>query len=295
MFRGKGRQQQRRRRSELRLGVQKINYRTQPARPWLSLRPLFKFWQRWGDRITGMAMMLVLSWLIYTLFTSSRFFVYTATIRGNVAVSAYEIYTISEIDSQSIFWLDPLKIVAKIEALPNVKSAQVAITLPAEVAITVVERRPELLWQSGDTIWWVDEEGTLVPPKKDLSAMLRIIDDERQPLQPGHKIDRSIVQGAQTLRLLVPEVSVIRYSRAQGLIAATPEGWPVYLGDGSQIKAKLVVLTELLVDLKARNVQPTFIDMRNPLRPVYQPHNIIRIGEPAPVAPVITTPPPIIP
>ena len=286
----RNRRQRRRRRSELRLGAQSINYGTQPARPRVSLTPALKFWQKWGAKIVGLLFLSALGGTLYALFSSPQFFVYTAEIRGNMALSAYEIYTISEIDSQSIFWLDPGEIAKKIEALPNIKSASVAVALPAAVTIEIIERRPELLWQTGDTVWWVDQEGTIVPPKKDLRGMLRIIDDEQQPLQPGYQIDQTIVEGAQTLRLLVPEVSVIRYSRAQGLLAATPEGWPVYLGDGSQIKAKLVVLTELLADLQSRKVRPAFIDIRDPMRPVYQPHNIIRIGEPAARGPAVAPP-----
>jgi hypothetical protein len=54
----------------------------------------------------------------------------------------------------------------------------------------------------------------------------------------------------------------------------------VYLGDGSQIKAKLVVLTRLLTDLKERNITPAYIDLGDPLRPVYRPNAIIQIREP---------------
>ena len=269
-----------RRRSELRLGAQNINYKTRPARPPVSWKPLLKFWQKQGAKLSAGLILLGMVWILYLLFSLPRFFVYAAQIEGNVAVSNYEIYTTSDVDSQSIFWLDPLEVVEKIESLPNIKSASVSISLPNEVIIEVQERRPELLWQSGETVWWVDQEGTIVPPKKDLGDMLRIIDDDQQPLQAGFQIDQNIVEGAQTLRLLVPDVSIVRYSRSQGLTASTPEGWPVYLGDGSEVKAKLVVLTELLADLKARNVKPAFIDVRDPMRPFYQPHNIIQIGEP---------------
>jgi cell division protein FtsQ len=288
MFKRSQRRRRQRRRSELRLGAQSIDYQTKPTRSKVSWRPLLDFWQSKGAKLSGLVVLICLGWLAYTLFSSTRFFVYAADIRGNEAVSSYEIYTTSGIDSQSIFWLDPLKIVKRISSLPNIKSAIVSLSLPANVEIKVVERRPELLWQTGETVWWVDQEGTIVPPKQDLRGMLRIIDDDRQALQAGYQIDPTIVAGAQTLRLLAPDVAVIRYSRAQGLMAATPEGWPVYLGDGSDIKAKLVVLTELLADLQARNVKPAFIDMRDPLRPVYRPHNIIQIEQPA----VVERPPP---
>ena len=212
----------------------------------------------------------MLGWSLYKLFTSATFFVYGAEIKGNMAISAREIYLASEVDSQSIFWINPGKVAKKIMELPNIKSALVKVTLPAQLAIEVTERRPELLWQTGDTVWWIDQEGIVVPPKANIDGMLRIIDDDRQPLEVGYQIDPMLVEGAQTLRLLAPDVSVIRHTRAQGLIVATPEGWPIYLGDGSQMRAKLIVLSAILPTLRAEETPPLYIDLGNPLRPVYK-------------------------
>ena len=103
--------------------------------------PVLKFWQARGVKFSGMLALGLLVWLIYMLFTSSAFFVYGAEIRGNVAVSAREIYTAGQIDSQSIFWISPAEVERNIEALPNIKSASVTVKLPAQVAIDVAERR----------------------------------------------------------------------------------------------------------------------------------------------------------
>ena len=84
----------------------------------------------------------------------------------------------------------------------------------------------------------------------------------------------------------------MRYSRAQGLAVSTPEGWPVYLGDGSEIKAKLVVLTALLADLRERNITPLMIDVRDPLRPFYKPQAVIQIAQPRGQTPGQGVPPP---
>ncbi len=285
-----GVKKRRRRRSEMRLGVQTVNYKTTVSRPSISMTPVLKFWRTWGAKLTAIFILAGLGWVLYALFSSPLFFVYGAEIQGNGAVSSREIYNASGIDSQSIFWLGPAEIMNRILTLPNIKSALVSVSLPAKVTIKVIERRPELLWQTGETVWWVDQEGTIVPPRGDVDGMLRIIDDDRKPLEAGYQVDSTIIQGAQSLRILAPDVSVIRYSRSQGLTVATPEGWPVYLGDGSQIKAKLVVLTAVLADLKARNVTPAYIDVDNPLRPVYKPKSIIRIGEPVVVNNVGPTP-----
>lgn len=278
---GAKKRRRRRRRSELRLGVEAIDFETTATQPRLSITPIIAFWQHRAARIGGFVVLAALVWFFYTLFTDTSFYVYGANIKGNVAVSYREIYTASGIDSQSIFWVNPLKVVESIESLPNIKSATVSVELPAQVSIEVVERRPQLLWQVDNTVWWVDQEGTIVPPKAEVAEdMLRIIDDDRQPLETGYQIDPTIIQGAQALRLLVPDVRVIRHTRAQGLIVATPEGWPVYLGDGSQMRAKLIVLSKLMVDLRADNITPNYIDMRNPLRPVYKAIPVIRIGQP---------------
>jgi cell division protein FtsQ len=275
-----GVKKRRRRRSELRLGTKTVNYQTTASRPRLSISPVLRFWQLRGAKLSGLVILAWLGWVVYILFSTPLFFAYGAEIQGNIAVSGREIYAASGVDSQSVFWINPVEVVDRILTLPNIKSASVSVSLPAKITIEVVERRPEILWQTDETIWWVDEEGTIVPPKGNIDGMLRIIDDDRQPLQAGYRIDQTIVKGAQMLRIMAPDVSVIRHSRQQGLTVATPEGWPVYLGDGSEVKAKLIVLTALLADLEERNVTPAFIDVRNPLRPFYRPKNIIEIGQP---------------
>lgn len=258
------------------------------------MTPVLKLWQLRGPKASGVFTMVLLILMFYMLFTNPALFVYSAEIKGNIAISTREIYTASGVDSQSVFWLNPAKVAENIMKLPNIKWASVSISLPAHVSIQVVERRPQLVWETGETLWWVDEEGTIVPPKADIDKeMLRIIDEDRQPLEAGYQVDLSIINGAQALRILAPNVSVVRYTRAQGLIVATPEGWPVYLGDGSNMRAKLVVLSAILPEVRQEETEPAYIDLRNPLRPIYKPLPIIQI-EPPPVPrqPVLPAPQP---
>jgi cell division protein FtsQ len=265
----------------MRLGAQAINYETTAARPMLSFAPVLKFWQVRGARVCGIGLVGILGWMLYSLFSTPIFYVYGASITGNQAVSAREIYTASEVDTQSIFWINTTHVAERIAGLPNIKSAEVSVALPATVLIEVIERRPQLLWQVDDAVWWVDQEGTIVPPKAQVSDdMLRVIDDDRQPMEAGFQIDPTIIKGAQALRLLAPDVRIIRHTRAQGLIVATPEGWPVYLGDGSAMRAKLIVLSSLLPALRENEDPPSYIDLRDPLRPVYRLRPVIQIEQP---------------
>jgi cell division protein FtsQ len=266
-----GANKKRRRRSELRLGTAAANFKTAPVqRPSISFAPLFRFWQNRGAKVVGIFLLAALGWSGYTLFTTPSFFVYGAEIDGNAALSDREIYLAGQIDQQSIFWINPAQVEARLVALPNIKSARVTLTLPDQVVIEVHERLPEILWQTGDETWWIDREGTVVPPRSEVEEMLKIIDDDMRPLEAGYQINANIIRGAQALRLLAPNVSVIRHTRALGLIVSTPEGWPVYLGDGSEMRGKLLVLSRLLPELREEEQPPLYIDLRNPLQPVYK-------------------------
>lgn len=275
-----GFKKQKPRRSELRLGKQAANYQSATVQSQLSIMPLIANLQARQTKLMALVILFILSWGIYYLFVTPTFFIYGADIRGYEAVSVHEIYVASDLDTKSIFWVNPSQVAANIMALPNIKSAQVTVQLPATVIIEVSERTPELLWQTGDTVWWVDGEGIVVPPRGDTEGMLRVVDNDQQPVEVGYQVDPTIVRGAQMLRMLTPGLSEIRHSRSLGLTVASPEGWPIYLGDGSEMRRKLVSLTAILEKVRSQDLTLSYIDLRDPLRPVYKEKELIPIGEP---------------
>ncbi len=261
------------RRSQRRLGTQ---YHSSARRVRFSLIPTAErrntlwVWQARGSRLIAALLLVALGWATYAIFDSPNFYVYGAEVQGNTVVTADEVYAASELEGMSIFWVNPNEVTARVEALPNVKSARVRLRLPARVVITIEERTPELVWQTGDARWWIDAEGIVVPPRADLPDALTIIDTDAQPVSPGQQIDPSILAAARSLRRLLPELPVMHYSRATGISFTTREGWPVYLGDGQDMDAKLSILVALRKDLLARGVSPEFIDVRFVERPFYK-------------------------
>jgi cell division protein FtsQ len=261
------------RRSERRLGAppQKM----ESSIPWsiFAVKPAITFWQINQSRIAGLMVLLLCLWIIYLMFDRDAFYVYGAKIEGNRILNSAEIYAASQADNLSVFWINPAIVKANIEALPNIKTARVKVTLPANLFIKVEERHPEVLWQTGDSIWWIDNEGTFVPPRQrpdESQDRLRIVDGDAQPVKASDKIDLSIIRGAQIVNEHKPEVTELFYTQAYGLLYFTPEGWPVYMGENINMQAKLLAADAVRTDLLARNVVPAFIDMRNPLRVVYQ-------------------------
>jgi cell division septal protein FtsQ len=255
------------RRSQRRLGNE---YHSTARRVRFSLAPAASRWQVGISRLIAALLLALLAWATYAIFDSPNFYVYGAEVRGNVAVTPEEVYATTGLEGLSVFWVDPAAIASRVETLPNVRSAQVKVRLPARVIISIEERTPELVWQTGDVRWWVDAEGIIVPPHADLRDALTIIDTDAQPVSPGQVLDPSILEAAHSLRRLLPELPVLHYSRTTGISFTTGEGWPVYLGDGHDMDAKLTILVNLRQDLLARGVKPEFIDVRFVEKPFYK-------------------------
>jgi hypothetical protein len=243
------------------------------AQPTLRLNPVLTLWETRQTQLLGGAVVLALSWVIYLLFSQPLFYVFGAQINGHHLLSGREIYAASEIHNQSVFWVDPDTVKQNVEALPNVKSADVRVLLPAKAIISVDERQPEVIWQSGNSTWWIDGEGTFVPPQADESevpAQLRIVDGDKRPIQANDKIDPGIIRGAQLVKVYQPEVTELLYTQAVGLIMVTEEGWPIYLGTGANMRTKLRVAETVRQSLITAGIAPTHIDVREPLRVVYE-------------------------
>jgi cell division septal protein FtsQ len=215
-------------------------------------------------------MLFCIGWATYLIFDSPSFYIYDVEVQGNAAVTAEEVYASSGLEGMSVFWVNPTAVATQVSALPNVRSAHVYVRLPARVIISVEERLPEIVWQTGNTQWWIDADGTIVPARTDLTDVLSIIDTDALPVSTGQALDPAVLEAAHALRRLLPELPVMHYSRGTGISFKTGEGWPVYLGDGFDMDAKLTVLVALRQDLLVRGVSPEFIDIRFVERPFYK-------------------------
>ena len=267
----------RKRRSQTRLGSATVPtskvMETSVPKAMLATRSPFRPRRIKRSRIAGVLACLLFLWIIYLLFELPDFYIYSAHIQGNRVLNPQEIYDASGVHSQSIFWVNPAQITRNIEQLPNIKRAEVYLTLPANLVIKVEERLPEVLWQTGEQVWWIDNEGLFVPPRTEAGlndGRLRIIDQDHATAQPRKQIDVALVHSAQMVHNQHPEIKTLYYSQHHGLSYLTAEGWPIYLGASQNIAAKLLVGQAVQADLLARGVTPNFIDVRNPLRAIYE-------------------------
>ncbi len=119
-----------RRRSQSRLGTT-TNEAAAVAVP-LRLAPIGAIWQDKAARIPGLLLAGLLLWVLFQFFDSDTFFVFEATVSGNGRVSAEEIYQRAGIEGENVFFLNHSDIEARLESVPNIKSADSALRVARE-------------------------------------------------------------------------------------------------------------------------------------------------------------------
>lgn len=256
------------RRSRSRLGRE--YEATAPKNIKLSLRPVAGFWQDRGGKTLGGFLLLALGWLTYQFFATDAFYVYEAKVIGNQLVPAEEIYQHSGLEGISIFWINPAQIETAVASLPNIKEAEVHCGLPDKVTIQVVERQPQVIWQQGEKRYWIDEEGTVLTARGELTGATVIVDLDERPVQPGDRVDPQVIAGAQKLRSLLPELAAVQYAPRTGISFQSEQGWPIYLGQGEDMEQKVAIMNALLQEIAAKGVQPQFMDLRFKGSPYYK-------------------------
>ncbi len=236
----------------------------------INWQPLVTFWRARGGVALSVLLLSGLAWLSFTFFASDDFYVYGAAVEGNLVVPVGEIFAASELDGVSIFWVHPQRTAEAVMRLPDIKTAEVVCRLPAQVTIRVVERQARVVWQWQRQSFWVDENGVVLTPRGELPDALVVQDASAAPPLLGGRVDAQAVVAAQQLHALRPQLSTVGYQPDRGLVLESEGGWPVYLGVGNGMAARLTILAALEADLQKQGIRPAYIDLRYPERPTYR-------------------------
>ena len=224
-------------------------------------------------RWLSFAMVIGLASVLYLFIDAEPFYVRYVEVGGLRHMPASEIYGLSQVADQHIFWVDPKAVAAAVERDPAIASAEVDVRWPSRVLIRVVEREPALVWEQGGVRTWVDVQGHVMPQRSDIDGLLRIVaEDTDEILMPQTRIDPDIVGGALQLRALRPNIEVMFYNANDGVGLRDGRGWQVYFGKGTDMPQKLLVY-ETLVEAVWRNGNgewPSFFDVGDLRAPYYR-------------------------
>jgi cell division septal protein FtsQ len=203
--------------------------------------------------------------------TTSRFAVRAVEVRGASRLPLERIAEAAAVPLGVNLWrLDTAAVIARVEALPEVRRAEVVRELPNRVSILVEERRPFTLVHSG-RLHWVDEEGRLVgdereavvPPGPVISGLS---EDEVATMRtaPAPRARAAISLLRTLLRAggaLAAEISEIDMSRRDGPVLYTVGGIEVRLGS-EDWEERLARLAGVLANVSAQGDLVRAIDLR---------------------------------
>src|SRR5437773_10521742 len=203
------------------------------------------------------------------LLTTQRFAVARVEVRGASRMSPEQVMAAAAIPrGTNIFRLDTVDVIDRIEALPEVRRADIVRELPNRVVISVEERRPFTLVHGG-RLHWMDEEGRLLGASPSaVSSPLPVISgltaDELASMRtsPGPKARAAIAVIRALLRSgggLTAEVSEIDMSRREGPVLYTIVGVEVRLGS-EDWEERLARLEGVLTQVATQDVRA--VDLR---------------------------------
>lgn len=226
--------------------------------------PAVRTWFMHPFRLLSVVTLIGAFALVTMAIVSGRLRVYTAEIRGNHVVSSADIYRASGLDGLNIFQIDRAATEAAIvRALPNVRKATVRTWLPAGVSITVQEREPVAVWESGNVRYAVDIEGMVISTESVPAGTPLIRAADGRPIQPGERVSEAAVRMAKQLHALRPDVSTLMYHPERGVGFMTPQGWPVWFGiQPDDLATRVTTAVVLSRQLESERVRVEFIDLR---------------------------------
>jgi cell division protein FtsQ len=230
---------------------------------------------RWARRVGFLAAALLVLALqalaVHWVFTTPRFAITAVEVRGAARVPTERILDVAGVAPGTNLWrVDSDAVVGRLEALPEIRRAELIRELPGRVTILVEERRPFTLVH-GNRLHWMDEEGrvlgeerqAVVPP---VPVITGLTEDEVATMrtEPSPKARAAIALIRTLLRSgspLAAAISEIDMSRREGPVLWTVDGIEVRLGT-EDWEERLARLEGVLSQVASEEGAVSAIDLR---------------------------------
>lgn len=222
-------------------------------------------------RWASLAMVMVLSAVLFHLMSSPRYFINAINLSGAQYIGGEEIYEASGVDNLNIFWLDPIQIKKNVEAVAGIKTVDVQVRWPNQVYIAISENVPVLAWSQGGQTMWVDADGIAFPQRGELPGLLPIVvDDSTSPLATDQRVPVEAINGALELKQLRNNIELLHYDAVNGLSYQDGRNWRGYFGVGGNMETKLKVYETLIENLLSRGIHPSLVNVMDEDAPFYR-------------------------
>jgi cell division protein FtsQ len=160
----------------------------------------------------------------------------------------------------------------RLKANAYIERADAYLVLPDTLNLDVGERRPELRWRSGNSLYLIDASGRVLSDDAaaPLTGTLVIEDRSNHQLQPNDMVDPLALKVGRDLALRLPSElnlspTTIAWDGDNGMLITTADNRTIIFGRGDDLDNQLVILGSILHD----GTSFTLLDLR-PSTPYYR-------------------------
>jgi len=212
-----------------------------------------------GGRLASLLLLAVALWALSTMRRSPTWRVQWVEVSGCDLVSPEQVVQASELADAWSVALVPEAVAAKVRSLPGIVEAQASVGWPSRVRIAVQEDVPLATVVIGDQELWATKQEGLVSPYGQVQGLprLRLVGHDGGPVQ----ITERVLEGLEAMRVAFPDREEYVYHADRGFEIQSERGYPVYLGDASNLDTRLAILAALESDLAAEQYAPQFVDI----------------------------------
>jgi cell division protein FtsQ len=204
----------------------------------------------------------------------------TLHVSGNRHLTDAEVARLAGLSrSTNVLWLRGGAVAHRIEQDPWVLRARVARSLPGTVSVSIQERRPVALVESGRSLLLVSGDGVVLGQAR-ASVRLPVIHVSGARLAVGNRLPGTSAElvVARSLPVAVRgKVQRITTPNRGGLTLILRGGVQVLYGDGSEAGSKGRALSSLLSWAKKEGVRADRIDLRAPAAPALVPVGAVTV------------------
>jgi cell division protein FtsQ len=226
--------------------------------------------------------LLLLTFAIAFLMTSSLFNIKTINVSGNNRVSQQEIIRLSGLSyQQNIFRINSKETMKSIFQSPYIEKIKIKRHLPNIIKIDIIEREPLVLVPYVGSYLFVDSQGIVIEINSTIANMkLPVINGLKfNTFKLGEEIKvENKLQLTSVIKLIneikkvgiIQEIADINAENILYFKLKTKSGITINLGDDSNINTKIPLAKAILQDLDSKKLKGT-IEMGHKGNPVFKP------------------------
>lgn len=218
------------------------------------------------NKLKGFLILIILVIAIILILMSDLFNIKNIEVKGNSILSTEEVISLSGIQKETnIFSVSKNKTKEKLKEEAYIEKSKITFKFPNTIEIEITERVPKYMLQFADSFVYINNQGYMLEITNEpleIPILVGFVTDLSN-IHPGSRMD---LEDLNKMEKVIKIVEVAKTNEIANLITKIDitdehnytlmldsEGKKAYLGDGTEINTKMLILKKILELEKGKN------------------------------------------